>query len=148
MSGKGELSSRVMNMKFMKFMRPEGQDNKDEGTSKHTHLDASKWDLKSSVNSDSTNKRRVVVKRASKALKIMENVGITSVKTEDDSNKSSALHGRRIFGENKNKRVAEEEEENKTEQEPKQEKDMDELFKESRRNTKPKKKSHKKHKKA
>lgn len=95
----GKLSSRVMNMKFMKFSQPnsdigDGKPVTDE-TKKSTVPDNSQWDLNSlqSAGKAKKNKRKVIIKK--KRVNVRSGVSITDVKRDSDQ----VVRGRRVIGE-------------------------------------------------
>lgn len=151
MSGKGELSSRVMNMKFMKFMKTD-EEKKEEDTAPVLKHDDSRWDMKSIDASQSKSSKKLIVRRKQVQAPVEQNVSITTMENEGKVVKKNALHGRRVFGVNPNKRPAEEETnvEDKRESEDgynPEEQDMDTLLKKSKNKkpqNKPKVKKHKK----
>ncbi|KAL3234346.1 hypothetical protein RNJ44_03108 [Nakaseomyces bracarensis] len=153
MSGKGELSSRVMNMKFMKFMKTDEEKKADETSESNIKDDDSRWDMKSVQNSV-TQSKKLIIRKKPVNVPLEQNVSVTTLENEGKEVKKNALHGRRIFGVNPNKRPAEEDtnsaEQVKTELEDSYnpEEDMDTLLKKSkdtkRKVNKSKAKKHKK----
>lgn len=95
----GKLSSRVMNMKFMKFSQPETPSNDDkpgyDKAKKSAVPDSSQWDLKSLPDASSTkkNKRKVMVQK--KKVNVRSGVSITELKREIEP----VVRGRRVVGE-------------------------------------------------
>lgn len=99
----GKLSSRVMNMKFMRFTKQENADDNDvtsnEEEKKSLLHDNSEWNLRD-TNEAKQDKKRVIVLKRTKNLGISAPqrsvLGITKLKCED-----SIVRGRRVIGEAK-----------------------------------------------
>lgn len=99
----GKLSSRVMNMKFMRFTKQENTDDNDvisnEEEKKSISHDNSQWNF-TGTNEDKQHKRRIVLKKKRNvgvSAPQRTVVGITELKREDNS----IVRGRRIIGEAK-----------------------------------------------
>lgn len=99
----GKLSSRVMNMKFMRFTKQENADDNDVISNKEEKQsllhDNSEWNFRDTNKGKQDKKRGIVLKRT-KNLGVSAPhrsvVGITELKRED-----SIVRGRRVIGEAK-----------------------------------------------
>lgn len=95
----GKLSSRVMNMKFMKFSEPNGASSEEksgsEGSKKLVVPDNSQWALKSLPCESEPKKNRRKVLSRKKKVNIRSGVSITEVKRESNE----VVRGRRVMGE-------------------------------------------------
>ncbi|QLQ81315.1 hypothetical protein HG537_0F00760 [Torulaspora globosa] len=91
-----KLSSRVMNMKFMKFSQPErpiGDDKRTEEDAKQSSVpDNSQWELKNLPRTQKLRKKTILPKRR---MNVRSDVSITDVKRETNP----IVRGRRTVGE-------------------------------------------------
>ncbi|QLL31081.1 hypothetical protein HG536_0A08980 [Torulaspora globosa] len=91
-----KLSSRVMNMKFMKFSQPErpnGDDKKPGEEPKQSAVpDNSRWELKSLPRTKKLRKKTILPRRR---MNVRSDVSITDVKRESNP----IVRGRRTVGE-------------------------------------------------
>lgn len=160
----GTLSSRVMNMKFMRFTNSKDSIESDSSNSSNSTMyvhqklnknfsDNSEWKLArhqiSENSTDETQKVKNVIRIKRNPL-VISNIGIANVKRETITN--NIVRGRRIVGEppiEAGKRTAESNYDTaKTEEDDSYEPDMDQLLKQSKKNNdKQNKSTNKKNKK-
>lgn len=119
----GKLSSRVMNMKFMKFSQQENAggdvESLDNGVKKSTIPDNSQWDLKQ-IPKDKVKKNNKLISVRRKQKNVRSNVSITDLKRETNE----VIRGRRVIAE-----ASDDKESKRKRDESEDEYDLDKIFK-------------------
>lgn len=108
----GKLSSRVMNMKFMKFSNDdESSDSTSKASSagpdnikKHEFFDNSEWSLTKNDDSKEKSRKNIKVRTVKRRVKtstnrqpvISQNIGITTLKKQAVI--TAGVRGRKVFG--------------------------------------------------